>query len=309
VTSTAQTLHPLPWGQLSNRRLDSLRLWQMTLGHGRLPALRIRRDPVPAEGRFRELLTEKGEQAGTMALALEFPFDVLPPCQRPESAACQQAVRTYLDHLLAEAATVGRCLQNNQTVSHLYWLGDPTRWLSKGELTELMYRLGQYFHLRRDLCHCAVIEMQTWSRDKGLYALLRGLGFSHLLINSNLGESRSIESATREEIRQYWESLNLTPISRDPSFSSMHRFRFHGDSACGAPLSEAELASLLEPPRNLLIGLGVGAWSVIDHQMLHNASRLDVYYGRISGGRLPTLEAGTWQHSQTEREQSSRGGK
>ncbi len=300
MTSTAQAIHPLPWGQISNRRLDSLRLWQTVLGNGAVPALRIRRDPIPAEGRFRELLTEKGEQTGSMALALEFPFEVLPPCNRPDSAACQRAVRSYLDHLLAEAAVVGRCLQNSQTVSHLYWLGDPARWFSRGELTELMYRLGQYFHLRRDLCHCAVIEMQTWSRDKGLYALLRGLGFSHLLIDGNSGEAPSFESATPEEIRLYWESLNLTPVSRDPATSSFHHFRFHGDSACGAPLEQGELASLLKPSQNLLVGLGVGAWSVVDHQMVHNASRLDAYYRRISSGRLPALEAGTWQYSRSE---------
>lgn len=298
VTSSAQVLHPLPWGQLSNPRLNSLRLWQMVVGQGRLPTLRIRRDPVPAEVRFRELLAEKGEQRGEMALALEFPFDLLPPCARPASGASRQAVRTYLDHLLMEAGRVGDLLRQQRTVTHLYWLGDPSRWLSRGEMTELMYRLGQYFHLRRELCHCTVMHLDGWRNDSGLYALLRGLGFSHLLLSDGVPGDRSGERAgflSPVDMGRYWHSLHLKPVVWQRKDS---RFVPWGlaESAAGEPgLDDRGPGALLAPDRHLLVGLGVDAWSVLDQQLIHNASRLDLYYGRLAQGRLASLEAGSWQ--------------
>lgn len=302
VTSSAQVLHPLPWGQLSDPRLNGLRLWQLVVGQGRLPTLRIRRDPVAAEVRFRELLTEKGEQRGEMALALEFPFELLPPCARPSSGASRQAVRTYLDHLLLEAARVGDLLRQHRTVTHLYWLGDPSRWLSRGEMTELMYRLGQYFHLRRELCHCTVMHLNGWPNDSGLFALLRGLGFSHLLLGDGTLGNRQTESTAAlspVDMRHYWHSLHLKPVVWQRNESRFVPWGL-GEPITGEPsLDERSPGTLLTPDRHLLVGLGVGAWSLLDQHLIHNASRLDLYYGRLAQGRLPSLEAGSWQKQES----------
>lgn len=292
MTSTVQILQPQDWGTLTDTRLDSLRLWQLMIGAGRLPQLAIRKDPVPAGVPFQTMLRDKGLQKGSMALALELPFDRMPACQDPGHPRVGKIVRRYLDELLAEAHLVGQLLQQNRTVTHLFWLGDPCRWLSRAELTEVMFRLGQFFHLRQGLCRCAAIEMEHWNTDAGLYALLCGLGFSHLLLETN----RLDRGTLTPQLQQYWEQLHLTALSRDPSDPAFTRLRF-GEQAPGNQTLETSSPEMMRgAPHELMLGLGLGAWSVLDHRLFHNTPQLDLYYRRLSENRLPSLEAGTWRH-------------
>lgn len=276
VNSTVQALHPHPWGTTTDARLDSLQVWQLMIGKGQQSGLTVRKDPAPADIYFQTTLRDKGLLKGPMALALEMPFAAIPACSQPGTVRARQTVRRYLDGLLHEASLIGQLLQQTRTVTHLYWLGDPTYWLSRAELTEVMYRLGQFLHLRRNFCQSAVIEIGHWNRDDGLYALLKGLGFSHLLIDPMQAQP---ETSTASRLRQYWEYLHLTTIEADAL-----------SQVSGSPF-EAVVGG---PPPDLMVGLGLGAWSVVDHRLTRNTTRLDTYYSRLSENRLPGMEAGTW---------------
>ncbi|WP_097460865.1 hypothetical protein [Mangrovitalea sediminis] len=262
--------------------LDSLELWQSLLREA--PSLIMQRERIPAEVSFKSALSSLTDEP--IALALEFPFSRLPACYHPAQPMAQQAVRNYLDSLFAEMKLVCDCLKQPLTLSHLFWLGDPVAWLSKAELTEVMYRTSRCFKINGANLSYAVVDMEKPLVEEGLYALLRGLGFTHLLLDTKEWQLAA-NAPESQMLQQYWSHLGLQPITTE-------QFQLQGLPAPAANDSvENGHAGNNIPDR--MLGLGAGAWSLLGRHMAHNASQLDLYYQRIAEDRLPVSETGVWK--------------
>ena len=266
--------------------INSLGLWQCVVRkHSLFSSLQDQTRPT-SETPAPQALCQASPHQGTLALALEFPFKTMPVCTETNSEAASQAIRRYLDNLLDEARRVGERLQGERTVSHLYLLGNVAGWLDAAELTELMFRLGRYFHVRQSQGHCAVLEVDDWNQDKGAYALIRGLGFTHLLVNSTLPLQGSADSARFDALRQHWEKLGLTPIVPVVDDAGVHAFQRIGELDTAVAGVGDNIDAVVDAAPDRLIGLGLGAWSVLGHQLLRNPTQLNHYYGSLSEGRL-----------------------
>lgn len=261
--------------------LNSLELWQGL--RRQVPVPPLKRERVPAELSLRSALTSL--QGETIALALEFPFSQLPACYHPSQPSSQQAVRHYLDNLFTEMKLVPDQLSQPLNVSHLFWLGDPVAWLSKAELTEVMYRTSRFFKVGGANLSYAVVDMVKPRVEEGLYALLRGLGFTHLLLNDDW--QQTAESQETHVLQQYWSHLGLQTITTE-------QFRCHGLLPASAN-DTVTTPTDNEPAPNVMLGLGADAWSLIGQHVTHNAPQLDLYYQRLAENRLPVCETGIGQ--------------
>ncbi|WP_143269421.1 hypothetical protein [Mangrovitalea sediminis] len=266
--------------------IDSLGLWRcVTRKHSLLSSLQDQ-TRHSSETPARNTLLEANPHQGTVALALEFPFKTMPVCTETNSEAAGNAIRRYLDNLLDEARRVGELLQDGPAVSHLYLLGNVAGWLDAAELTEVMFRLGRYFHVRQSQGHCAVLAVDDWNQDKGAYNLIRGLGFTHLLINSTLPLQGSADSERFAALRQHWDKLGLTPIVPVVDDTGVHAFQRIGERDTAMAGIGENIEAVVDAAPDRLIGLGLGAWSVLGHQLLRNPTQLNHYYGSLSERRL-----------------------
>ena len=88
-------------------------------------------------------------------------------------------VERYLQALLKEIAMLGR-VHSHRRITEMHWGGGTPTYLSRGQITQIMYALAQHFTLDNHSDHDYSIEIDPRTIDVEDLALLRGLGFNRV---------------------------------------------------------------------------------------------------------------------------------
>lgn len=279
----SQMVYTGQWGQPAPRvPFNSLELWHCILAATASQPISTHLDRDAHPRVHADLLSNSIHAHGDTCIAIDFPFAQLTGCQQPASSNAKLAVRRFLDHLCIEMRLLGALLNKAQAVQHLWWLGDPTPWLDPAQMTEVMYRLGQHLHVRKASLQHATLTLSNPVLREGSYALLRGLGFDGLLFcdaSTELAQQRSDRLTS-------FTQMGFTPLQ-----IRNHRTDLPFNQRI-IPLQAARLQLPASP--SCMIGLGPGAWSMIDQGMVQNACQLDSYYEALTRNELPSQALGSW---------------
>ncbi|MFE8072703.1 hypothetical protein QQM79_16720 [Marinobacteraceae bacterium S3BR75-40.1] len=209
-----------------------------------------------ALARAHKFLRAALQESPALALAIRFPTTPTLENRAPREADLHSR-RQYLDLLLREMRLLKLHTYRHCRLTHLWWLGHPPAWLEPAQMTELMFRTGQQLNDGLDYLEAATLCVDKLVADQDTWALVRGLGFTHIVSQAPPTEALAALVSEFE--------LSIVP---DVFHSPMPR--------------------LNEVP---LVGIGLGARSFFGRYCIDNLMRLDLYRSCLDRGQYPYEQA------------------
>ncbi len=206
-------------------------------------------------------------------------------------------------------------IPKTRKVTYLHCQADIAHNLDAAELTELMYVLSKLFNMRHQNANRFVIEIDRFPEHDAEIALLNGLGFSHIGMRFNApGEQLEhyVSLARSYGMRIIFDLDTLTADTDCHKKLSLllnqgvDAFCYRSDSQASKEMLPAlEQAGIhsaspmfscppafQEPRAPDILGLGMGALTVIGNCIAYNADQIDQYYQQIELHKLPLQHAG-----------------
>ncbi|PIE43761.1 MAG: hypothetical protein CSA50_03940 [Gammaproteobacteria bacterium] len=112
-------------------------------------------------------------------------------CEHYGTTKNTHPIRNYLDNLLNEARLVSELIPKRCTISYLHWNNNIHQLLDDAEMTELMFHLNKHFSLMPEGEGRYVIELLYGHIADSTIALIKGLGFTHICLETPTFESIS----------------------------------------------------------------------------------------------------------------------
>ncbi len=294
---------------------------------------------------FKDIILNNNKNTHEIALSISMPLlnTLIDPtnCNKKDTVYANNAIRSYLDHLIQEISTLSQLIPQNRKVTYLHWQGDLTHLLTPAQMTELMFMLNKYFRLDTEESRRFVIEFDDIPEDDSNIALLKGLGFNRVCLgtNSTFNEQVKHLNIPMRMFRDYdFKAINLRVLLKrkvgclalrnhlknlielNPDtlylIDEDERQRVLQDKHLPCELKQENcrdcLAEMLldagyervnhvkysrtkkEPSYKIedIIGLGLGAISLIENTFSQNHNQLDNYYSAIESSALPIATCG-----------------
>lgn len=215
------------------------------------------------------------------ALAVSLPLEKILTGQNLQNM--QTSARHYLDHLLLEMRLLHKALQPPIRIQTFWLLGDALHWLQPAELTELIFKTRRLFPSEQSDKIPAILELANWPEQEGIWALVAGLGFTHLVARGSLLKTHQPQL---QDIAQVFK-LGLLCCTANPEHP---RELITLEPSRRAPHLPDGLPSV-----NALLGAGIDGQSFVGPHYINNQTQLDAYYQDTASGQLPIARGGTWR--------------